>query len=711
MEAVKRKPKKKSYNKTAKEPDKQQTTLMEAPASPSSPVALPQKEEAPVSKVPEQSILSDAVQEPPPQTEQETENDSTEDEKTDVVVGTDFTPTAPPCRSVGATVTLPVLLYPDLSQLALDAKIERMNHAVPAVTANDARELIHVNAPRARALYLECMQQMEQTSLKWDRAHLDALEQQFVMTQSPHAVANDLGDYGSDLHLSLQAYRTAYHSYCEIVQERSVAMQQISSLRGRCWDFQQVKFSASGHCDDSRSVSVSLKSRVASLNVERCKEAKAAMSALVDQCVTKEKEALVQLHHTRAMVEKHVCDAPIPGYEKSVVLRFKLRIVGNALRVEMHQNDCDKGDGCEYVQDLRKWFLQLGTSMLRAGSVDDRVWLMFHLLRFPKGVGTWAHVLVHPLPMGKIDDQLAETELHAILTIAHVLVRPIIERQTFLAPVDEIAAMEQTAPVDDAPQPGDTFEWVDSDGEDSCIDKRIRPIKESDLLALLEQMPFRRLFGFVTNRSIERLVHLDAKHLPTTEMLRLTAFTNKLIVILGEGLATYGGGIARYNHFAQRIALLISDAVKFVGDVMCLYRENCKLPLETNEIDVVQVHFDTLMYRAAGYIYGGGVALARHLSTLPYALLSSRACWWMFASMMSRNFHQQPDFERLQDSDGSLCYDAMVGQLPNDRSSHDLYNVLKPCVDLALARDTLIDCDIMFSIAKTLFAVSKLCAH
>uniref|UniRef100_A0A182XYE4 Epg5-like TPR domain-containing protein n=1 Tax=Anopheles stephensi TaxID=30069 RepID=A0A182XYE4_ANOST len=637
---------------------------------------------------------------------EETVNGETEDEKTDVATVVDFTPTAPPCHSAPSAATLPALLYPDLSQLVQDACIQQMDNAFSTVTMDDSSEELDINVQHVRPLYLECIQQMEQTALESEREQLDALERQFVATENPHAVARDPGDYDSDLHLSLQTYRAAYHSYCEIVKERSVAQQQIASLRGRCWDFQQVKFSASGHCDDSRLVSVSIKSRVASLNVERCKEAKAEMSTMLDRCVTKEKEALIQLHHTRAIVEKNVSDPPIPGYERSVALRLKLRIIGNALRAETHQHGCDKGEGCEYVQDLRKWFIQLGTGMLRAGSVDERVWLMFHLLRFPNGTGTWAHVLVHPLPIGKPDGQLADLELHAILTLTHVLVRPIAERQTFLAPVDEPADLRPTPPANESKTGGDTFEWVDSDGEESSTDKRIRPIKESDLLALLDQIPFRRLFGSVTNRTIERVKVLDAEHLPTTEMLILTLFANKLIAILGEGLATYGGGIARYSHFAQRLALLINDTVKFVGDVMRFYREMRTHPCAYKHVDVVQIHFDTLVYRAARSIYSGGAVLVRHLSTLPFALLSSRACWWLFDSMLKQNFNQQPDFDKYETGELSLHDCPLMEQFGKNRSkensAHDLYNVLKPMVDLALARDESADDDFMSSVAATL---------
>ncbi|XP_040172933.1 ectopic P granules protein 5 homolog [Anopheles arabiensis] len=682
-----------------------------APASPSEEqTACEEVEEATFSNDPEQSIESSAVEE----TQSYQSQEANEDSQTKEEMGGDFAPTAPPC-SVPAVTNLPTtMLYPDLSQLKLEASDGEQTFARLSTTSAQPIERPCISAPRTRTLYLQCIQQMEDTALQTDRVHLDAMEQQFVRSESPHGVAKDPGGYDGDLHMSIQTYRAGYHGYGEIVRERKVAHQQIASLQGRCWDFQQVKFSATGRCDDERAVSVSLKSRVASLNVERFKEAKGTMSSLLDRCLTKEKEALIHLLHTRSMVEKKVSDPPKAGQNPTVALRQKLRIIGNALRTEASGSGCDEGERCEYVQDLRKWFVHVGTNLLGAGSVHDRVWLMFHLLRFPSGIGTWAHVLVHPLPVGgkEASPDLLDGELQAILTLTHVLLRPILERQTFLTPLEEAEGRtaQEKMPVREAGGGGlkaaDNFEWVDSDGEESSPDKRVRPIKESDLLALLDQIPFQRLFGAITSRAIRRVVSGDVRQLPTTEMLWLVTLANRLVAVLGEGLSTYGR-IARYSHFAQRLALLINDTVKFAGDVLRYYRDTHG-PHTSEEVELVQVHFDTLVYGAARCIYAAGVALARHLSTLPFALLSSRACWWMLRCLVQRDFTLGPDFEHESEPPvphNATATDQFSKALLGQEAAHNLYNVLKPFVDLALARDPSSDKELICTITKTLFEV------
>uniref|UniRef100_A0A182PNT3 Uncharacterized protein n=1 Tax=Anopheles epiroticus TaxID=199890 RepID=A0A182PNT3_9DIPT len=624
----------------------------------------------------------------------------------------DFAPTAPPCISpVNAHANLRTTLYPDLGKLKLEAIGEQTVRPPTTGTVSQPIEGTCISAPRTRTLYLQCIQQMEDTALQTDREYLDAMEQQFVRTENPHAVTNDPDGCDSDLQISIQTYRARYHGYCEIFKERKAAHQQIASLQGRCWDFEQVKFSATSRCDDERVVSVSLKSRVASLNVKRCQEAKATMSLLLESCWTKEKEALIQLHHARTIVEKNASDPPKTSQDPALALRSKLRILGNALRTEASSAGCDQGERCDYVQDLRKWFVDAGTSLLAVGNVHERVWLMFHLLRFPNGIGTWAHVLVQPLPTasgGTGKDWLADSELQAILTLTHVLLRPILERLAFLSPLEEIEGRTahdklELGGTEVAPKAADNFEWVDSDGEESSPDKRVRPIKESDLLALLDQIPFQQLFGTVTSRAMHRVLSGDVRQLPTTEMLRLITFANKLVAILGEGLSTYGC-IARYSHFVQRLALLINDTVKFVSDVLRNYRDTHG-PHTTEEVELVQVHYDTLVYGAARSIYAAGVSLARHLATLPFALLSSRACWWLFRCLMERNFSLSPEFEL---ESVPIRYDATATEqfgkaLFEEETAHNRYNVLKPFVELALARNAITDRQFICIIIKTLF--------
>uniref|UniRef100_A0A182LRB6 Ectopic P granules protein 5 homolog n=1 Tax=Anopheles culicifacies TaxID=139723 RepID=A0A182LRB6_9DIPT len=612
----------------------------------------------------EQSIVREAVEEFQLEAGNDTVETHTPNEKVNAEQSNDFTPTAPPC--VTPISNIPNIMYPDLSQLKLESNIDHL--IVPTTSNAIAFKHSRISVPHTRTLYLKCIRQMEDTLLQTDQEHLNVLEQQFVATENPHAVAKDSGGYDGDLYMTIQSYRVAYHSYCVIAKEQNVVHQQISSLRGRCWDFQQVKFSASGHCDDGRLVNVTLKSRVATLNVEQCKEAKSEMSLLLERLVMKEKEAMMQLHHSRWLVEKNVYDSPKTDPDRTLAWRIKLRVVGNALRIEMFQNDCDKGEQCEYVQDLRKWFLHLGTLLLRSSNVDDRVWLMFHLLRFPNGISKWAHVLVHPLPITSVSSaqELSDSELQDILTLIHVLLRPIIERQTFLAPIEDIIGHKKIPSEvgSSAAKTGDTFEWVDSDGEDSTTDKRIRPIKESDLLVLLDQIPFQRLFATITGRAMHRVVNGEVSKLPTTEMLRLITFANKLVVILGKGLSTYGG-VARYNHFAQRLSLLINDTVKFVSDVLRFYYDSCGSHA-SEEVELVQVHFDTFVFGAARCIYSGDFELdIKHL----------------------------PDCSPMK----------QIGKNVAKQAPHDLYNVLKPFVDLALARDASNDLEFISNITKTLF--------
>uniref|UniRef100_A0A182N119 Uncharacterized protein n=1 Tax=Anopheles dirus TaxID=7168 RepID=A0A182N119_9DIPT len=709
MEAVKPKAKKKSSSSSKKSAVKEQATTIAPPEATQCAVPAPEEEEtasvsvdliaaAPAEALStndqtvrdgqdeEQSLSNEQQRElevNAEQTEPASAEYSTSQSKTDADI--DFTPTAPPAPSSNVA-----LLYPDLSQLKIDALPAETN--ATAQPARSASETI-ISAPRTKTLYLSSIRQLEDAVLEADREQLDRWERQFVETESPAAAGRDPGPDG-DLLLALQTYRQVYHGYGELVKQRAVICQQVSELRSRCWDFHEASFTGTGYCADQKVVSASVTSRIASLHAALGKETRIAISSLLDPCIAKEKEALVQLYHTRTRVEQKVSD-PVPD-DPVRALRHKLRIVGNSLRTEA-RDGCDEADRCEYLQDLRRWFVAVGIRLLHAGTVPERIWLMFHVLRFPNGAGTWAHVLVHPLAIvgaGAGGTLLDAGELQAVLTVTRVLLRPITARQTFLTAPDDGARPAEP----DATSAGTTFEWVDSDGEESAPDKRVRPIKESDLLALLDQIPFRRLFDTITARAMA--TNADAP-VPCTELLRLVTLTNRLISVLGEGLVTYGGA-SRYHHFTQRLALLINDAVKFVSDVFRCYRET-RGPLPSEEAELVQVHFDTLVYGAARCIYGGGIGLSRHLSTLPFTLLSTRACWWLYHCLLQRNFTLQPDFEPDR-ADLAPQLERFRQQEPElAQAPHDLYNALKPLVDLALARDTTRDREFIAAVANTLF--------
>uniref|UniRef100_A0A182QSS9 Uncharacterized protein n=1 Tax=Anopheles farauti TaxID=69004 RepID=A0A182QSS9_9DIPT len=610
--------------------------------------------------------------------------------KTDQDADIDFkstAPTAPTAPPAPAASTPIALLYPDLNLLKIATA-----HA-NAQPMQNASETI-ISTSRTKTLYLSSIRQLEDTVLEADREQLDRAEREFVETENPATVGRDPGPDG-DLVLALQTYRQVYHGYGELLKQRADICRQVSELRSRCWDFHEQSFTGTGYCADQKVVSASVKSRIATLHAALGKETRLALSSLLDPCITKEKEALIQLHHTRTRVEKKLFD-PAPS-DPVRTLRFRLRIIGNALRTESREA-CGEAERCEYLQNLRRWFVSVGLRSLQAGTVHERVWLMFHLLRFPNGAGTWAHVLLHPLPVtgSNVGDSFLGTdELQAVLTVTRVLLRPIAARQMFLTAPDE--GVRPVEP-DPATGTGTTFEWVDSDGEESAPDKRVRPIKESDLLALLDQIPFRRLFDTLTGRAMVP----NGLPVPCTELLRLMTLTNRLISILGEGLVTYGGE-NRYHHFTQRLALLVNDAVKFVSDVFRCYRES-RGPLPSEELELVQVHFDTLVYGAARCIYGGGIGLSRHLSTLPFTLLSTRACWWLYHCLLQRNFTLQPDFvpERM-DLETAHLERLLEQELELDRAPHNLYNVLKPFVDLALARDDTQDREFIAAVAKALF--------
>jgi len=130
---------------------------------------------------------------------------------------------------------------------------------------------------------------------------------------------------------------------------------------------------------------------------------------------------------------------------------------------------------------------------------EDHWFLLFNILRCPNGVGSWAAQFLQ-LPgtqtvgrgaqQNELPLDLNSPELNHCMAVLQILLMPVKKRNEYLKSQAQ-AHRELTEAA------GVTDRWivVDSDGEDShtpageCIG-----LKESDLIALLNQLPFEKIF-------------------------------------------------------------------------------------------------------------------------------------------------------------------------------------------------------------------------
>jgi ectopic P granules protein 5 len=203
------------------------------------------------------------------------------------------------------------------------------------------------------------------------------------------------------------------------------------------------------------------------------------------------------------------------------------------------------------------------------------------------------------------------------------LLLPVKDRGTFLEGItkDLIPASE----VED-----DVWILVDSEGEEGtspsgeCIG-----LKENDLVAIYDQIPFEMVFRTMTHVRVNSDGYeLDHTRITGHHIIRTISFSSKFIAILKRGLATYD--TERYKQFAKRLGRLMKHTLFYVHDMIQLYknREGYTDPEESQRI---QVEFDELIIRSAHFIYESKkLSLFQYLADFPYRFVSTKSLWKLY---------------------------------------------------------------------------------
>lgn len=120
---------------------------------------------------------------------------------------------------------------------------------------------------------------------------------------------------------------------------------------------------------------------------------------------------------------------------------------------------------------------------------------------------------------------------------------------------------------DTACSPGDTV-WVmlDEEGEeDEDIANSGANLSESDLISLLNQIPFSQVFQHVLYIQYENDDYYQNKSCVTHHhLLRMFAFFTAIVKLLKRGLHTYDS--PRYRQLTKRLSALIRDIVQYAND-------------------------------------------------------------------------------------------------------------------------------------------------
>lgn len=190
----------------------------------------------------------------------------------------------------------------------------------------------------------------------------------------------------------------------------------------------------------------------------------------------------------------------------------------------------------EFSNDIKKWLGKLVAFYVRLATWQDNLFLIYHVLRCPSGIASWATPLIQ-IPKANLNEMSPFTceEVNHCVTFLKVLLMPTKQRNEFLAQLHS-----ESGPVDATTE--DLWIVIDSDGEeDKTPAGECAGLKESDLIALLNQVPFEHLFSCMTFTTMNGDFHkVNTKSITGYHLLKFIAFSTNLVELFGEGLKTYG---------------------------------------------------------------------------------------------------------------------------------------------------------------------------
>lgn len=220
----------------------------------------------------------------------------------------------------------------------------------------------------------------------------------------------------------------------------------------------------------------------------------------------------------------------------------------------------------EFSIDIKKWLEKLVSSYVRLATWQDHLFLINHVLRCPAGIASWATPLIQ-IPKTNQNEKtpFACDEINHCVTFLKVLLMPTKQRSEFLSQL-----YSEHGPIDATTE--DLWIIIDSDGEeDKTPAGECASLKENDLIALLNQVPFENLFSCMTFATLNGdFRKVNEKSITGYHLLKFIAFSTNLVELLGEGLKTYGN--ERCRQFAKLLSRMVRHNVQYVSDMHSIFK-------------------------------------------------------------------------------------------------------------------------------------------
>uniref|UniRef100_A0A1A9W6G3 Ectopic P granules protein 5 homolog n=1 Tax=Glossina brevipalpis TaxID=37001 RepID=A0A1A9W6G3_9MUSC len=364
-----------------------------------------------------------------------------------------------------------------------------------------------------------------------------------------------------------------------------------------------------------------------------------------------------------------------------------------------------------FTNDLIVWIRKLVSLHLHLATKEDHWFLIFNILRCPSGVSTWASEFLQ-IPClfennkkssghtYNIPLSIDSPEISLCLSILKILLTPVQKRNEYLKQFTQ-SQKEVTDPIQE-----ERWILIDSDGEDEhtstgdCVG-----LRENDLIALLNQIPFEELFRSVL--TIEKFLDdyiIQMDMISSHHLLRIFSFFNQLIDLFGGGMLTYN--TERYKQLAKRLGRLMRHSLQYISDYHELFRNN-NISKDAKLLERLLLEYNVLLLKACSYIYQTrNLSTWQYFSSLPFPSMDSDTIWQIFYYL---NVGFPNDFSKPEEDYMELLTSSNIWSKFNvanaDSSEEDLYYLLQAFFEMANDRDKLKDWDLIKTIFLHIFQI------
>ncbi|XP_052864382.1 ectopic P granules protein 5 homolog [Anopheles cruzii] len=693
------------------------------------------------SKAPQQAVVEDQMEhQNEPQINEYAEKEAT--------------PTAPPLSFSGGDAIEVARIYPTIP-VAISTLRPPQSHQLAPI---DARHIYPVLpnierssqqpfvAPEGTKIYPTLpdgtmselsREQLSKIFSSNDTNELLALKTHFETCEAPAAVRRTAKYTGHPLYALL----TDYMQKCiREVQDREtlrVCRKKLERLQGKVWRETSTRFSGTATCADGKIVTASTVEKVAELD-QSVLEGQNRVSREIEERMYDLNKAQLAAAARAAEIEDYIC-VQLAGYDAKICkkpydavqsgLRDIFTILLYFLRVNREKPGHRQPPGTRSKDERRKeqnfsdsvrgWMRECAVVLVWLGNVHDRLNVLLQLLHCEAGTPSWGKELISPLrPVASHGQKasskwLADGELGQVLKMLELGLASHPQRESFLKAsasedVDEllksldsmtVTAKAVTPCEDDSDNQQVDWLVVDSDGEDCTGSGEVAPLKEDDMIAFLDQMPFADVFETLTaiGSAEASCVTITLHH-----MLRAITVALEIVRVLAIGVRTYGNQ-QRYDSFIRRLGRLIAHTVHYVADLFSLY------PGRSNPIDPACQEFQRLLRRAVCSLACLRENAAwQYVLSLPYRLLAFTDTWWLYSGVLAdvEGWNERTLLSELVPNDGErhIQMDKVYRRLL-ERSPKDVFYVCQLIVSLVDARDIKSETGIYFVAVKDFFQI------